>query len=300
MAVRRRRRGIEERAPSSWERLLKDLFKGSYNQELGRFRSPFAFRGTSGRYDLQPSLHRLKHQASKLPLIEKAMFRNFQKYAYREVDPNASEWKWLSIAQHHGLPTRLLDWTYSPFVALHFATNELDKMEGDGLIWMVDFVYCKRFLPPNLQSILGQNFAQAFSVDMLEKNFAKIWDVEAQKGALEEFVIFFEPPSLDPRIVNQFGLFSFMNRPDARLDHWLERLSVQHPDIAQRVVIPASIKWEVRDKLDQMNITERVLMPGLDGLSTWLKRWYTPKAENVPPATAGPPGIASKSKTSRG
>ena len=63
-----------------------------------------------------------------------------------------------------------------------------------------------------------------------------------------------------------------MSSPTATLDGWVR----DHPDLARRVVIPSGLKWEVRDKLDQANITERVLYPGLDGLSRWLRRQYTP------------------------
>ena len=94
---------------------------------------------------------------------------------------------------------------------------------------------------------------------------------EFDRLAVDPFVVFFEPPSLDARIVNQFALFAMMSTATQTLDRWLE----QHPDLYCRVIIPARLKWEVRDKLDQANITERVLFPGLDGLSRWLKRYYT-------------------------
>jgi hypothetical protein len=81
-----------------------------------------------------------------------------------------------------------------------------------------------------------------------------------------------EPPAVDRRILNQFALFSLMSSPSAHLDEWLE----QHPELCRKVRIPASLKWEIRDNLDQANINERVLFPGLDGLSRWLARYYTP------------------------
>ena len=51
-----------------------------------------------------------------------------------------SVWNWLALAQHHGMPTRLLDWTYSPFVGLHFATDDLALRGEDGVIWRMDFL----------------------------------------------------------------------------------------------------------------------------------------------------------------
>jgi hypothetical protein len=51
----------------------------------------------------------------------------------------------------------------------------------------------------------------------------------------------------------------------------------RHPDLVRRLVIPGNLKWEVRDKLDQANLTERVLFPGLDGLSRWVARYYAPR-----------------------
>jgi len=57
------------------------------------------------------------------------------------------------------------------------------------------------------------------------------------------------------------------------LEEWIEG----HPDLVRKVVVPAQLRWEVRDKLDQANVTERVLFPGLDGISAWLTRYYAPR-----------------------
>jgi hypothetical protein len=217
---------------------------------------------------LNTSLIRLTATAEKL---EGHLLRNFRKYARRDAVPDDSVWNWLALAQHHGLPTRLLDFTYSPFVAMHFATESLRNFNVDGVIWCVDFVKTNQLIPKKLKGILQQEGSDAFTVEMLRGVAGTLADFDRQWS--DKFVIFFEPPSLDDRIVNQFALFSMMSSPTARLDHWLK----EHPDLYQRLVIPADLKWEVRDKLDQANITERVLFPGLDGLCSWLRRYYTPK-----------------------
>jgi FRG domain-containing protein len=260
----------------SWEHLFAESYDGSYNPHIKRHRSPYAFRGLSADYPLITTLERLGHPAEKVPMIERSLFRNFKKYAYMDVPPGTSEWKWLTIAQHHGLPTRLLDWTYSPFVAAHFATSHLERMDQDGVIWCLNYYAAQEFLPNPLRELLRIASSSVFTAEMLEDEYPLIQNVEQLKGTRDAFVFFFEPPALDPRIVNQVGLFSFMNRPLARLDAWLDDAANALPHLAKKLVIPAKLKWEIRDKLDQANITERVLFPGLDGLSTWLRRWYTP------------------------
>jgi hypothetical protein len=251
----------------SWIELQDLLFAGSWNENLKRFRAPGAFRGSSreGR-GLRTSL---SHVGGRFAEREKHLIRNFRKYAHRSFVGDESLWNWLALAQHHGLPTRLLDWTYSPYVALHFVTADPDTFDHNGEVYVVNFVETNRRLPRDMRKLLEDEGSDVFTGEMLSRVAASLDEFDAL--APDPFVAFIEPPSVNDRIVNQSALFSIMSHPEAVLHEWL----AQHDSAFKRIVIPAALKWEVRDKLDQANINERVLFPGLDGLSRWLKRYYT-------------------------
>lgn len=261
----------KQQTARSWTDILDALYAGSWNPALRRFRSPFAFRGLPcASHSLSSSLVRLAGDADTRKL-ELALLRNFRKYAASEGTKADSIWDWLALGQHRGLPTRLLDWTYSPLVALHFATEALEDFDRDGAVWCVNFVEANKRLPSRLRRIMTREGSETLTVDMLAV-FRELRDFDAL--ARTPFLVFLEPPAIDRRILNQLALFSLMSSPTAEMDLWLER----HPDLSRRVIIPAALKWEIRDKLDQANVNERILFPDLDGLSRWLARYYLPSA----------------------
>lgn len=253
----------------SWEELCEEVYHDSWKPHLSRYRSDYAFRGLSdSSYELKNSFLR---NCGHRPELEYHLLRNFRKYSLsKDAQLSASFWRSLVMAQHHGLPTRLLDWTYSPFIAMHFATANTEKFDLDGVIWKVDFVKVNKMVSEPLNHLLSEEKCNAFTVEMLEESIMSLSDFDKKMD--KEQVIFFEPPSIDQRIVNQYAFFSVMSQSTSILDEWL----VNHPELYRRIIIPKELKWEVRDKLDQANITERVLFPGLDGLATWLKRHYKP------------------------
>jgi hypothetical protein len=260
---------VTEIRVASWSELHERLFDDSWQEALGRHRSNFAYRGRSSTEGLATSLQRLGGDVSAL---EGQLLRNFRKYAHRSDVPYDSTWNWLALGKHHGLPTRLLDWSYSPYVALHFATASVDRYDEDGVVWMIDYVRAHELLPDALREVLTAEGANVFTADLIDR-VAKHRDDLDGLAEDDDFVLFLEPPSLDDRIVNQYALFSLMSSADASLDGWCEA----HGELVRKLVVPADLKWEVRDKLDQANVTERVLFPGLDGLSAWLRRYYLPR-----------------------
>lgn len=255
---------------NSWSQLCEEVYANSWQEDLLRYRTNNSFRGLSDKS--HPLRNAFRRNSGDHPELEYHLLRNFRKYA-RTSEPGLTQtlWKSLILAQHHGLPTRLLDWTFSPFVAMHFATSDTNHYDKDGVIWMVDFVKLNHEAPPQLLEALDNEKCNAFTVEILESVIPTLKEYDALPDG--PHIIFFEPPSLDERIVNQYAMFSVIS--DSMMDY--DDFLLNRPDLYRRIIIPRELKWEIRDKLDQANITERVFFPGLDGLASWLKRHYQPR-----------------------
>lgn len=242
-----------------------------YDSNIHRYRSHYLYRGMpNDAFHLQTSLQR--NCGKKSYILENSILRNFTKYAAND-DPllEDSIWRQLIIGQHYGLPTRLLDWTYSSLIGLHFATSgesfsEMDK--HDSVLWKIDILEMNQTLPERYKAKLKEETAYLFTPEMLKKITPdlKTYDTDMAKKSM----VLIEPPSIDQRIINQYSYFSIVPKYIDDIEDFLDKNTVN----TVKYIISKDIKWRVRDMLDQLNINERIVFPGLDGLSAWIKRHY--------------------------
>jgi hypothetical protein len=255
----------------SWRAIDEAINDRSWGVHPSQARPTVVFRGLArADYTNTTSLARLTGDYAAL---ERHLLRNFRKYAHRQT-PGPTTWDWLALGQHHGLPTRLLDWTFSPLVALHFATASWP--EHDAVLWSVDCARVHHALPETLRAMLDDEGALVFTTEQLALAAPEVDDLAALQEDDRPFGLFFEPPTFDERIASQAAVLSTLSDPTCDFETWL----AGQPGIGRAWRIPPHVKADARKRLDQAQITERSLMPGLDGLAAWLRRYYSPQGES--------------------
>lgn len=100
---------------------------------------PSLFRGQREDWPLLPKLARL-YNDDRLKWTfretERRMLEQFSRQARAYVPNDQTDWDWLALAQHHGMATRMLDWTENPLLALWFAVQNESKNGRPGVVWI--------------------------------------------------------------------------------------------------------------------------------------------------------------------
>jgi hypothetical protein len=238
----------------------------------GRRRSSGVYRGAAdASWPLLTSLDKLggaRNPHTKADL-EEYILRNFIRYSRPYFgSPPVNDWEVLVAAQHHGLPTRLLDWTYSPLVAAHFATVEAG-ITTDRAVWRLDWKAVHRcFQLPEL-ALLIQDLE---GIQGGDRPFTP-WSLFAMRNDARPFACMLEPPSLDARIVAQSAAFTLCSDKRQSFDHFLEGHGLG--GALTKIVIPWREAGRIRDQLDLVSVDERRLFPDLDGVADHLRRYYS-------------------------
>lgn len=249
---------------------------------LQQFPVSWVFRGQcDSTYSLVTSVQRLppvisgedKVETVALPLLEQTILARFKRqarnYDLNYVPDDNDTLGWLSLLQHHGAPSRLLDWTRSPFVACFFA---LETARKEAAIWAIDHVWLRNRAWHVVRASWHEDFVKEISsrtdpegtvLAVLLKKFSALGAPAAPK-----FVMPIEPSIANPRVATQHGLFTF---PADITSSFMENLAAQADDEAPRrtVKICLQVDWraEVLFELFQHNISRASLFPGLDGFA---------------------------------
>jgi hypothetical protein len=250
----------EEISVRSWD---------SARRELQRFNSAWAFRGhAESGWVLETSLERepdFKGARFPLEVAEDRMLRDFQRRAHHFIAGPLiprDDLEWLAMMQHYGAPTRLLDWTRSPFVAAYFA---LERAAGDrAAVWCVQQEWC---LAASRQILRAAHPELLLMVNPSDKD---VFENYIRPGDLK-LVVPVEPFRLNERMTTQQGLFTCAGDANTSFLDNLRALGPELPKKLVKIEISTAVRAEALEELNQVNINRATLFPGIDGLAQSLK-----------------------------
>jgi hypothetical protein len=239
----------------SWGEFLEIITGSPY--------ADWAFRGhRDEKWPLLSALSRYLRNFRVNPEVwaaqEERILRIFKRKAHHfmNVSPGPDdEFEWLALMQHHGAPTRLLDFTWSPYVAAFFA---LQPALGDAAVWAFNPATISKpeafdrqgsMFGSNIDPTAGSDFRRYF----LEQKIPFVWVGE--------------PHTMNRRLIAQSGTFAI----PGVLDRSMEDILGAYPDPKSTLVKFILPSEKIRDcglrELYRMNITHATLFPDLDGLA---------------------------------
>lgn len=213
------------------------------------FGQPIWYRGqTSIAWNLQPTIARAKGGIT----AERALITRFKQNALALLSERPeNEWEWLFVMRHYGVPTRLLDWSESPLVALYFATHHDDTV--DGVVWCllpIELNKAANIKPGHPTEIPG------FGDDSVLDNYLpSSLGRETSSNMYPAAAI---APRNTPRMQAQFGVFTITHREQTPLE------GVGDARHLWRLMVPAKAKKGIVAELERLNVTTLSLFPELD------------------------------------
>lgn len=183
------------------------------------------------------------------------LFYDFKIHAGNLLEDEDDAWRIAFLMQHHGLPTRLLDWSASFAIALHFALRH--AAEHDAVVWILDALHLNRELLGREQLIMHSDLDGDYQDYFI-----------ARRKKLPGRVMALAPSRSSPRLQQQRGFFTLHGELGTGLEEIL-------PSALTKIVIPRALCGEARTFLRLSGVNEFSLFPDLDGLARHLN--YTHK-----------------------
>jgi len=246
-----------EKMIKSWQEFLT---------ETQSFSGDWIFRGQPSDRALTTSLERACNDfgisLKKAPGIEKQLIRDFKRqYSGADRDFVLNDTLYcLALLQHHGAPTRLLDWTYSPFVAAFFALEK--KLSSKCVVWCLSADWCHK----QAALIAEGNLVEKRNKDetRTDKTFDPLYMRNSFKLVLPE-----NPLLLNERLIIQKGVFLCPGDVSAKFETNLKKLKDWYNEnsiVKLKFNMEQHEHLKAIEELQNMNVDNRSLFPGLDGL----------------------------------
>jgi len=244
------------------------------------------FRGhADAKWELVPSFVRHANRLSVQDALdlETSALSEFHKQAaflipYGMIPDYGDRIGWLTLMQHHGVPTRLLDWTRSPFVAAYFAVEKADEMPG--AVWVMD------------ASIIGHlskvPILQKYEITNEWENPAFVTGLFIDPAAEQTLLIATPTRHTDRMFAQQTFAFvspQILTKHHEVIIRWVPDLV--GTDACTKLIIPAEMKGEFMRQLRKMNLTASSLFPGIDGFGRSIREFILLECKSDDAETGG-------------